>query len=205
MASARALLEEFDAVLDVTGQGYLKRIRAATQRMGSMIDTLLSLSRITRSQLNIQMVDLSAIAAETIAALKEDQPERSVEVRIAPDVYGQCDARLIQIALQNLLQNAWKYTGKKAEARIEFGWQEVDGEQVYFVSDNGVGFDMAYVDKLFGAFQRLHTEQEFQGIGIGLATVQRIIHRHGGKLWVEAEVAKGATFYFTLMPGVVEP
>jgi len=195
---SQALLEDYDAALDETGQNYLRRIRASAQRMGNMIDALLTLARISRSPLNLLSVDLSSLAAEVVTSLAEQQPERTVDVRIMPGVQGWGDARLLQIALQNLLQNAWKYTSKQASARIEFGARTIDEETVYVVSDNGVGFDMAYVDKLFGAFQRLHADSEFQGTGIGLATVHRVIHRHGGRIWAEAEVSHGATFYFTL-------
>lgn len=198
---SQALLEDYEMTLDAVARGYLMRVRFAAQRMGTMIDALLTLSRITRAHLNLQSVNLSAIVREIVDALREEQPTRSVEVQIAPDVQGMCDPRLMQVALQNLIQNAWKYTSKQESARIEFGCRKIDHETVYHVTDNGVGFDMNYVDKLFTAFQRLHTEQEFQGTGIGLATVQRVIHRHGGRIWAEGSVAQGAAFYFTLMSG----
>jgi light-regulated signal transduction histidine kinase (bacteriophytochrome) len=143
-------------------------------------------------------IDLSALAQEIVAGLQETQPERQAEFIITPGLVANGDARLLRIMLQNLFDNAWKFSQKRACARIEFGCTEVDGKLAYFVRDNGVGFDMAYVDKLFGAFQRLHGMTEFEGTGIGLATVQRIIHRHGERVWAEAEVDKGATFYFTL-------
>ena len=198
---SQALLEDYDPLLDETGQSYLERIRAAAQRMGNMIDALLVLSRITRAELNLQVVNLSSLAAEIVATLQDDQPGRVVEVVIAPELYGRGDAHLLHIALQNLLQNAWKYTSQQPHPRIEFGSRDQQGETVYFVADNGVGFDMAFADKLFVAFQRLHGDQEFPGSGIGLATVQRVIHRHGGKIWAEAQPSEGAVFYFTLMSG----
>lgn len=202
---SQALLEDYNAVLDPVGQGYLTRIRSAAQRMGNMIDSMLTLSRITRAQLNLQSVNLSSVVAEIIVTLKEEQPDRAVNIHIAPEVYGKCDARLMQIALRNLLENAWKYSSKEAVAEISFGYRQMGGETVFFISDNGVGFDMSQSGKLFTAFQRLHTDQEFQGNGIGLATVQRVINRHGGKIWSESRTGEGATFYFTLMSGAAEP
>lgn len=195
----QALLDDYNAVLDGEGQDYLRRIRAATQRMGGMIDALLSLSRITRSELKAQPLNLSHIAAEVVAQLAEADPSRQVEVVIQPDLQAVGDARLLRIALQNLLENAWKYTRPQPHPRLELSaQQQANGPMVYCVSDNGIGFDMIYSDKVFGAFQRLHPQNEFPGHGIGLATVQRIIHRHGGTIWARSQAGQGAAFYFTL-------
>ncbi len=195
---SHALLEDYGDLLPDEGRYFLNRIRLGTQRMGQLIDDLLNLSRLTRDEMHLETVDLSRIARSLIKDLRESEPERDVEVVIAPDMMAQGDARLFRAALYNLFANAWKFTGKQAAARIEFGVTESDGLPVFFVRDNGVGFDMAYADKLFGAFQRLHTQAEFEGTGVGLATVQRVIHRHGGKVWAESELGAGATFYFTV-------
>jgi PAS domain S-box-containing protein len=195
---SQALLEDYEDQLNADGQDYLRRVRAATQRMGQLIDDLLNLSRITRAELHQELVDLSALAQVVVAELQHAEPQRAVEVVIAADLHGQGDARLLQIVLANLLGNAWKFTSKQAQARIELGAVVRDGHTTYFVRDNGAGFDMAYVSKLFGAFQRLHAMTEYSGTGIGLAIVQRIIHRHGGHVWAEGAVGQGATFYFTL-------
>lgn len=195
---SQALLEEYGDKLNDNGKDYLHRVRTASRRMGELIDDLLSLSRITREEMQRQPVNLSALANDIATQLKKDQPDRVVQFDIQEGQTVQGDARLLRIALENLLGNAWKYTSKKASARIEFGCTENDGEQVYYVRDDGVGFDMKYAHKLFGSFQRLHQDDEFPGSGIGLATVARIIHRHGGRVWAEAEVNKAATFYFTL-------
>ncbi len=194
-----ALLERYDSQLDDKGKHYLQRVRTASQRMGELIDDLLNLSRVTRSQMEYQTVDLSRMVEAIAQNLSHTQPERQVEFIIAPNVVTQGDSRLLKVVFENLLNNAWKFTSKKLYSKIEFGtFLQPDGTTVYFVSDNGAGFDMAYADKLFGAFQRLHTVDEFPGTGIGLATVKRIIHRHGGQLWAESAVEQGATFYFTL-------
>ncbi len=198
---SQALLEDYRERLDPAGQDYLQRVRAASRRMGQLIDDLLQLSRLTRGAMHIQQVDLSALAIEIAAEWQETAPARPVEFVIAPDIVVQGDARLLRVVLDNLLGNACKFTGQRALARIEFGQTRIDGQATYFVRDNGAGFDMAYADKLFGAFQRLHADDEFEGTGIGLATVQRVIHRHGGRVWAEAAVGEGATFYFTLAPG----
>lgn len=195
---SQALLEECGDKLNDNGKDYLHRVRTASRRMGELIDDLLSLSRITRQEMKRQPGDLSALANDIATQLKKDQPDRVVQFDIQEGQTVQGDARLLRIVLENLLGNAWKYTSKQSSARIEFGCTENDGEQVYYVRDDGVGFDMKYVKKLFGSFQRLHRDDEFPGTGIGLATVARIIHRHGGRVWAEAEVNKGATFYFTL-------
>lgn len=196
---AQALVEDYQDRLDETGRDYLARIRAAAQRMGTLIDDLLSLSRVTRAELSRTAVDLSALATETAARLREHEPLRRVEWQIQPGVVADGDPRLLRIALDNLLGNAWKFTGKCQTATIEFGTVQLpDGGHAFRVRDNGAGFDMAHATKLFGAFQRLHGVTEFAGTGIGLATVQRIVHRHGGRIWAEAAVGEGATFFFTL-------
>ncbi|HEY9833396.1 MAG TPA: ATP-binding protein [Stenomitos sp.] len=167
--------------------------------MGELIDDLLKLSRVTRSEMQRTQVDLSALAREIAAELQRTQPERRVEWGIAPRLVAYGDARLLRIVLENLLNNSWKFTSARMQARIEFDSQlQEDATPVYFVKDNGAGFEMAYANKLFGAFQRLHSQAQFPGTGIGLATVQRIIHRHGGRVWAEATLEQGATFYFTL-------
>ncbi len=195
---SQALLEDYQARLDDTGRGYLRRVRAGTQRMAQLIDDLLALSRVTRAEFRRERLDLSGLAETTAAELRRSTPRRDVEFVIAPGITVDGDARLLQIVLENLLGNAWKYTGKCARARIEFGVSRQDGKVSYYVRDNGAGFDMTYASKLFGAFQRLHTSGEFEGTGIGLATVQRIVPRHGGRVWAEGAVGQGATFYFTL-------
>jgi len=162
------------------------------------MDDLLKLSRVTRSDLNMEKLDLSDMAQKIVNGLTEDEPKRKMKVMIAPNMTANGDKNLIGLVLQNLLGNAWKYSSKTSEPRIEMGTLEHNGKQAYFVRDNGVGFDMTYADKLFKPFQRLHKATEFSGTGIGLATVQRIIRRHGGEVWAEAKLGEGATFYFTL-------
>ena len=195
---SQALLEDYHARLDDTGRDFLQRVRAASQRMGTLIDDLLSLSRVTRGELQVAEVDLSALATALAAELQKSDPQRAVTFTIAPDLIARADAGLLRIVLQNLLANAWKFTGKRARAHVEVGAIAHDGRRAFFVRDDGAGFDMAYAAKLFGAFQRLHGAAEFPGSGIGLATVQRIIHRHGGEVWAEGAPDRGATFYFTL-------
>lgn len=203
---SRALEEEYAERLDDQGRDYLRRIRGATVRMGQLIDALLRLSRLTRQEMHRVPVDLTRIAEEVADGLRASAPGRAVTFRIAAGLVAQGDVALMRVVLENLLGNAWKFTSKRSEAVIEFGTLGAsDGETpwaahqtIYVVRDNGVGFDMAYADKLFGAFQRLHGEAEFPGTGIGLATVQRIIHRHGGQVWAEAVPGEGATFYFTV-------
>jgi len=197
---SQALLEDYGESLDETGNDHLQRVRAATQRMGQLIDDLLQLSRISRLVSECQRVDLSAIAREIIREFREKCPQRAVEVTIQDGLGADGDPRLLRIVLENLLSNAWKFTSKKKHAHIEFGSGVHNGASAFFVRDDGVGFDMVYADKLFGAFQRLHSVVEFEGTGIGLATVQRIIHRHGGQVWAEGTLNQGATFYFTLEP-----
>ena len=195
---SQVLLEDYTDRLDDEGKSYLQRVRSASQRMAELIDDLLDLSRLTRGEMRYETVDLSALAQTITMELQQSQPERDVEFTIAPGLLAKGDAHLLRVVLKNLLDNAWKFSRKQASARIEFGYAETNGQPAYFVRDNGVGFDMAYADKLFGAFQRLHSHSEFEGSGIGLATVQRIIHRHGGDIWAESAVGQGATFYFTL-------
>jgi PAS domain S-box-containing protein len=195
---SQALYEDYGARLDDEGRRYLVRVREAAQRMAELIDDLLTLSRVTRTELRRSRIDLSALASTVLADLQRLEPQRRVEVVIAPDVFADADPQLTAIALDNLLGNAWKFTSRRAEARIELGVSSDAGELTYFVRDNGAGFDMAYRDKLFGVFQRLHTEVEFPGTGIGLATVARIAARHRGRIWAEGMVDEGATFYFTL-------
>jgi light-regulated signal transduction histidine kinase (bacteriophytochrome) len=197
---SQALLEDYGKQLDAQGADYLRRVRAASQRMGQLIDSLLKLSRLGRCELRREAVDLSALAQAVADELCQHQPQRQVNFVIAQVGVVQGDAQVLRIVLDNLLGNAWKFTGKHPQAHIEFGVGKSNGQLTYFVRDDGVGFDMAYSAKLFGAFQRLHGEQDFPGTGIGLATVQRIIHRHGGEIWAEAVVEQGATFYFTLGP-----
>ena len=195
---SKALLEDCGDKLDSHGKDHLQRVRMATQRMAQLIDDMLNLSRVTRSEMKRDMVNLSELTKAIVAELKRTEPERQIDFAIAQDVVVKGDARLLRVVLENLLGNAWKYTGKHSHARIEFGLTQQNGRPVYFVRDDGAGFDTAYADKLFGAFQRLHSVTEFEGTGIGLATVQRIIHRHGGRVWAEGAVEQGATFYFTL-------
>jgi light-regulated signal transduction histidine kinase (bacteriophytochrome) len=199
---SQALLEDYADKLDDPGREHLTRVRAATQRMGHLIDDLLKLSRVTRAEMRPIAVDLSALASDVFAELRKSKPDRRVECHIEPGLAAEGDARLLRVAIENLLGNAWKFTGKTANAKIEFGaTRDADGASSYFVRDNGAGFDMVYADKLFGAFQRLHSMDEFPGTGIGLATVQRIVHRHGGQVRAEGVPGQGATFHFTLTTG----
>lgn len=192
------LMQEQAAQLDADGQHYLRRVREATQRMGQLIEDLLRLSRITRAEVRRGPVSLSRLARIVAAELQHLHPERAVTCMITEDINAEGDEQLLRIVLENLLGNAWKFTVHQPQARIEFGRAEHERRPVYFVRDNGAGFDMVYSHRLFGAFQRLHSETEFPGSGVGLATVQRIIHRHGGRIWAEGAVNQGATFYFTL-------
>jgi PAS domain S-box-containing protein len=195
---SQALMEDYGDRLDEEGKDYLKRVRAGVQRMGKLIDDLLNLSRLTRGQMRVGDVDLSKMARDIVEELRERDSHRKVDVIIQEGLETRGDAGLLGAALENLLSNAWKFSSKNPQARIEFGAQDINGELVYFVRDNGAGFDMAYADKLFGAFQRLHHTEDFQGTGVGLATVRRVIHRHGGRIWVDAKEGQGATFYFTI-------
>jgi PAS domain S-box-containing protein len=193
-----ALLEEYGDTLDDQGRKYLQRVRTETQQMGMLIEDLLNLSRITRIEPQLMPIDLTAMASSIANRLQEENPQRNIEFIIQPALRANGDNHLINIVLTNLFDNAVKFTGKQFLPRIEFGKTEVDGGKAFFVRDNGAGFDMAHAPKLFGAFQRLHKSSEFPGTGIGLATVQRIIHRHGGRIWANAQIDQGATFYFTL-------
>lgn len=195
---SKALLEDYSDRIDETGRDYLERIRAASRHMAELIDEMLQLSRITRSEIRREKVDLSARAREIARGLAQRQPERRVDIVIKEGLTAEGDPQLLEVVLDNLLGNAWKFTSRHETARIEFGSIERDGRRVYFVRDDGAGFDPAYAGRLFAPFQRLHAAREFEGTGIGLATVQRIIRRHGGEIWAEGAVEKGATFYFTL-------
>ena len=197
-AFAGMLMEECAGALDEKGQGYLRTIRSAARRMGELIDDLLELSRVARSPMRHERVDLSALAREVSAALRQAEPGRRAEFAIAEGLAAEGDGRLLRAAMENLLGNAWKYTQRRSNARIEFGASRDKGRKAYVVRDNGAGFDMKYAGKLFAPFQRLHREEEFSGTGIGLATVQRIVRRHGGEIWAQAEPGKGAAFFFTL-------
>jgi PAS domain S-box-containing protein len=196
---SKALLEDYADKLDEAGKSYLQELRGASQEMAQLIDDVLQLARLSRTQMNWKDVDLSQLAGKIIDDLQKSEPQRRVTVKIEPRLVTSGDTPLLKIMLVNLLGNAWKFTSKREQAEISFGQQKQNnGETYYFVRDNGAGFDMAYADKLFGVFQRLHTTREFDGTGIGLATVQRVINRHGGRIWAEAEIEKGAAFYFTL-------
>lgn len=195
---SQMLLEDYGKQLDEEGQSYLLRLKRASQRMSQLIDDLLELSRVTRSELNCQATNLSRMAHLVLLELMQSQPERKVKWEIAEDVMADGDARLLRVVMENLLGNAWKYTARNEEAIIEFGSYMDRGAAIYYVRDNGAGFDMKYADKLFAPFQRLHRTEEFEGTGIGLATVKRIVGRHGGRIWAESAPEAGATFYFTL-------
>jgi len=199
---SQILQEDYEGELDDEGMDYLGRVRAASRHMATLIDDLLDLSRVGRRPLRREPVDLSRLAAGIVEELKESQPGREVEFVTEEKIMAWGDVSLLKVALENLLGNAWKFTANEKEARIEFGADRDPGPgflaPVYYVRDNGAGFDQAYADKLFGAFQRLHGQDEFEGTGIGLATVARIVHRHGGRVWAEGSVGEGATFYFTL-------
>ena len=197
---AQLLLDEYKAEFDTEGQDWLKEILANANRMDTLIDALLSLSRVTRKEPCRQLIDLSAVARELLATLTSQYPDRKVEITIQDQLLAYVDPALASVLLDNLLGNAWKFTGKKAEAQIAVGSLEIDGEQVFYVRDNGAGFQMAYAQKLFAPFQRLHSKQEFPGTGIGLATVQRVVYRHGGRIWAEGVPDAGATFFFSI-PG----
>ena len=193
-----AILEDYADKLDDEGRDYLQRLRRSSQRMASLIDDMLRLSKVTSGEMYISSVNLSQIAEDVIAELKEIDPQRNVETVIAPDITVSGDQQLMYSMMENLIGNAWKFTSKKSTAKIEFGTTKHDNETVYYVRDNGAGFDMAFVGKLFCAFQRLHMVDDYPGDGIGLASIQRIIHRHGGRVWAEGKQNEGATFYFTM-------
>jgi PAS domain S-box-containing protein len=195
---SQALLEDYAEQLDSTAQNYLRRVRAASQRMAELIDDLLNLSRVSRTECRLETTDLSAMTKQVVAELRQREPQRSIEIAVPEGILAKGDSRLLKVILENLIGNAWKFTAKTADAKIMFGESGDNGEHRYFVRDNGAGFDPTYAKKLFGAFQRLHDASEFPGTGIGLATVQRIVHRHGGTIWAEGKPNEGATFYFTL-------
>lgn len=195
---SQILLEDYAEDLDDEAKDYLSRVRASGKHMRRLVDALLELSRMTRREIRREQVDLSAMVEDIVQELRTSQPERKVEFVLADGLCVEGDAWLLKIALENLLGNAWKFTAKSSAARIEFGVPQQERAYAYYVRDNGAGFEMAYADKLFGAFQRLHSVEEFPGTGIGLATVKRIVHRHGGQVWAEGKVGQGATFYFTL-------
>mgnify|MGYP000178567858 CR=1 FL=1 len=198
MAFSTELKTEYGDQLAPPAKQNLDRVLNSAKRMGELIDGLLTLSRLTRSDLQTETINLSKITLEIHEDFKRNHPERQVDVRIGPDLIVQGDSRLLQAAMVNLFENSWKFTSKQPHAQIEFGKKWMDGTPVYFIKDNGAGFDMQYAHKLFGSFQRLHSIKEFEGNGVGLATVKRIIQRHGGKIWAESELNRGTTFYFTI-------
>lgn len=194
---SKAVLTDYGPQIEERGRHYLERVRAGTLRMAQLIDDLLGLARVSRRQLVRQRVSLSEIAGQVAAELAQRQPSRQVRLDLEEGLTAEADPQLLTIVFENLMGNAWKFTSKRADARVEVG--RTNGPQpAFYVRDNGAGFDMAYADKLFGAFQRLHADADFEGTGIGLATVQRIVVRHGGRIWAEGAVEKGATFYFSL-------
>lgn len=195
---SHALLADYGDKLDDVGREYLNFVRTSSQQMAQLIDDLLNLSRLSRGAVYHETFNLSDMAKSIIATLHSDEPKRNVKFNVPDQVSAGGDPRLIRVVLENLLGNAWKFTAKKKQSKIDLNFKLEEGKTIYFISDNGAGFDMAFADKLFGAFQRLHTSAEFPGTGIGLATVRRIIHRHGGKIWVESKIGIGTTFYFTL-------
>ena len=196
---SQALLEDCQDQLDAAGRQYLSRIRLGTQRMGELIEDLLELSKTGRAELRRVEVELSGLARSVVDELARANPDSGVEVSIQPELRARADQHLIRVVLENLLGNAWKFTSKRRDPRIEFGGSVAPGgERIFFIRDNGAGFDMAHADRLFNAFQRLHLAADFEGTGIGLTIVQRIIHRHGGRIWAEAKPGEGASFFFTL-------
>jgi light-regulated signal transduction histidine kinase (bacteriophytochrome) len=192
------VLNGYGDLLDEQGKHFLSRVRYNVQQMGRLIDALLSLSRVAGVELHKHPVDLSVSCREILGELRIQNPQHAIESSLQDDVVVHGDSVLLQVVMQNLLSNAWKYSKNRDHPKLEFASEEIDGEQIVFIRDNGTGFDMAYADKLFDPFQRQHSQSEFDGIGIGLATVQRIIHRHGGRVWAHGEVDQGATFFFTL-------
>lgn len=203
---SQILQETATEQLDEKSLHYLRRIHDASQRMSSLIEALLGLSRISTAELNIRPVNLTQVCQDAVAALRDKSPDRDVQVDIAPNMHVEGDARLLRIAMDCLLANAWKFTIKAAHPKVSVGVQTgVTGGHIYFVRDNGIGFDMAYANKLFVPFQRLHPDAEFQGSGIGLVTAQRVIARHSGRIWADAQVDEGATFYFTINTPLAPP
>ena len=201
------LLQDYSGVLDEEGRGYLGRIKSAANHMAGLMDGLLQLSRLNREELVLEQIDLSRLARDVVDELRRQEPGRRVDVLVESGLLAEADPRLMRVALANLIGNAWKFTSRHEQARIEVGGAPVPGDHggaAFFIKDDGAGFDPRYACNLFGAFQRLHTPDQFEGTGIGLATVQRIVHRHGGKVWAEGEVERGATFWFTLAPDAGE-
>jgi light-regulated signal transduction histidine kinase (bacteriophytochrome) len=192
------LMEDYHDKLDEEGKDSLNRIFAATDKMGRLIDDLLNLSRLTRTEMTRNEVNISSLVRKIVEAKERAQPERAVDFVIQDHLFVKGDGQLLNVVLENLLENALKFTGKSESARVEFGAMDEEGKLIYFIRDNGVGFDMEYAGKLFQPFQRVHAMDEFPGTGIGLATVKRIIERHGGRVWIDAEEGKGTTVYFTL-------
>jgi light-regulated signal transduction histidine kinase (bacteriophytochrome) len=195
---SEALLSDHSDKLDEKARDYLQRVYSASQKMGQLIDALLSLSHITRQEMRRGEVNLSEMAESVVAELRAAHPERDIQFIIEPNLRANADPALIRILLANLLGNAWKYTANRSFARIEFGYAQNNGSSAYYIRDNGVGFDPDFADALFMPFQRLHSRKEFEGQGIGLTTVRRIVQRHGGKVWATGQVGRGATFFFTI-------
>jgi signal transduction histidine kinase len=195
---SKTMLEEYGDRLDKRAKDNLKKMRGASQRMASVFDGLQELFRLTGGEVHREQVDITALAAEIVQELEAASPKREVRCEIAAGIAASGDRRLVRILLANLLNNAWKFTGNKSLPKVEVGKEIVDGESRIFVRDNGVGFDMIYAHRLFGAFQRLHSQSEFSGAGIGLATARRIVNRHGGRIWAEGAAGEGATFYFVI-------
>jgi two-component system, sensor histidine kinase and response regulator len=195
---SKTLLDDYGDRLDKKAKDYLKRMRAASQRMTSVFDGLQTLFRLTSGEIRREQLDVTALANEIVEELKASSPDRKVQVEVAKGIKASGDTRLIRILLANLLNNAWKFSSTKTSPKVVVGTEMVDGESRIFVMDNGVGFDMIYAHRLFGAFQRLHSQSEFPGAGIGLATARRIVNRHGGRIWAEGAVGEGATFYFVI-------
>jgi light-regulated signal transduction histidine kinase (bacteriophytochrome) len=192
------LSEDYSAVLDETGRDYLKRIDTGIDKMTGLIDDMLELSKVSRHELHREEFDLCCLARDITSELSEYEPQRKVHITICEEMKVRADRKLMTIALTNLIRNAWKFTSKKPDACIEIGITETEEGKALFIRDNGAGFDMKHMQKMFGAFQRLHSENEFPGTGVGLAIVKRVISKHGGKVWAEGEPGKGATFYFII-------
>jgi light-regulated signal transduction histidine kinase (bacteriophytochrome) len=197
---SKILLEDFGPQMNPAAKEYLQRIHETAQYMGRLVDDLLHLARVGRQELILQITELDALVEEAIVHLRTEAQDRQIDWQVGPLPFVECDPGLIKQVFVNLLSNALKFTRPRERAVIEVGQMTMDGQPVIFVRDNGIGFDMRYADKMFGVFQRLHRQEDFEGTGVGLAIVERIIHKHAGRVWAEAEVEKGATFYFTLVP-----